>query len=236
MELGGNVWMLDRDQDGPWKIVEKKASKKAGIISEKYVKEQMEKPLLTASREDGNITSKTVSHNGKYEMITVTADSGAADHVAPKNVATHLRIQETSASKQGMKYVAANGHKIANEGQKNIRGLTDEGMPLGMTWQVAEVKRPLASIGRMCDAGNAAIFTKKGGYVVPEEVLSKTLEALDNARGKSLRMEREGGVYNFKLWIPRPPVNIKTSNRFTPLQEVTEEEDMGFKWPGADAM
>ena len=134
-----------------------------------------------------------------------------------------------------MKYVAANGHKIANEGQKTIKGLTDEGMPLGMTWQVAEVKRPLASIGRMCDAGNAAVFTKKGGYVVPEEMLSKTLEALDKAKGNSLRMKREGGVYNFKLWIPKPPVNIRSNNRFTPLQEVAEE-DVDFRWPGADAM
>ena len=106
---------------------------KAGITSEKRVKEQMERPLLTASREDGSTTSRKITHNGKYEMITVTADSGAADHVAPKNVATHLRVQETSASRQGMKYVAANRHKIANEGQKTIRGLTDEGMPLGMT-------------------------------------------------------------------------------------------------------
>ena len=134
-----------------------------------------------------------------------------------------------------MKYVAANGHKIANEGQKTIRGLTDEGMPLGMTWQVAEVKRPLASIGRMCDAGNAAIFTKKGGYVVPEEVLNKTLEVLDGAKGKTLRMEREGGVYNFKLWIPRPPVNNTSSNRFAPLQEVSDG-NTGFMWPGADVM
>ena len=237
MELGGNVWMLDRDRDGPWKLVERKASKKAGIIKEqsgRYAPEQ-EKPLLTASREDGNITSKKITHNGKYEMITVTAASGAADHVAPKNVATHLRVQETSASRQGMKYIAANGHKIANEGQKTIKGLTDEGMPLGRTWQVAEVKRPLASIGRMCDAGNAAVFTKEGGYVVPEEVLSKTLEALGRAKGQSLRMERQGGVYNFKLWIPKPPVSTKSSNRFTPLQEVTEE-DMDFRWPGADAL
>ena len=222
MELGGNVWMLDRDRDGPWKLVEKKASKR-------------ERPLLTASKEDGNITHDEVTNNGKYEMITVTADSGAADHVAPKNVATHLRVQETSASRQGMKYVAANGHKIANEGQKTVKGLTDEGMPLGMTWQVAEVKRPLASIGRMCDAGNAAVFTKKGGYVVPEEMLSKTLEALNKAKGNSPKMKREGGIYNFKLWIPRPPVNITSNNRFTPLQEVAEE-DMDFKWPGADAM
>ena len=121
MELGGNVWMLDRDRDGPWKLVERKASKGAGIISErprKHVTER-ERPLLTASREDGNIINKKVTHNGKYEMITVTADSGAADHVAPKNVATHLQVQETRASRQGMKYVAANGHEIANEGQKS---------------------------------------------------------------------------------------------------------------------
>ena len=181
------------------------------------------------------MTSRKVTYEGKYEMITVMADSGAADHVAPKSVAIHLRVQETTASRQGMKYVAANGQKIANEGQKTIRGLTDEGMPLGMTWQVAEVKRPLASIGRMCDAGNVAVFTKSGGYVVPQEVLSKTLAALDKTENKSLRMEREGGVYNFKLWIPRPPVGIRNSNRFTPLQEVAEE-DTGFTWPGADAM
>ena len=81
--------------------------------------------------------------------------------------------------------------------------------------------------------GNAAVFTKAGGYVVPEEMLSKTLEALNKAKG--LKMKREGGIYNFKLWIPRPPVNIKSNNRFTPLQEVAEE-DMDFRWPGADAM
>ena len=132
-------------------------------------------------------------------MITVTADSGAADHVAPKNVASHLKIQETEASRQGVKYVAANGQKIANVGQKAVQGVTDEGMPLGMTWQIAEVKKPLASIGRMCDAGNVAVFTKNGGYVVPQKALSETIAALDKIESKSLRMEREGGVYNFKM-------------------------------------
>ena len=91
----------------------------------------------------------------------------------------------------------------------------------------------MASIGRICDAGNAAVFTKTGGYVVPERMLSKTIEALHKAQ--SLKMKREGGIYNFKMWIPRPPVNIKNNNRFTPLQEVAEE-DMDFRWPGADAM
>ena len=108
-------------------------------------------------------------------------------------------------------------------------------MPLGMTWQIAEVKKPLASIGRMCDAGNVAVFTKSGGYVVPQKVLSKTFAALDKIENKSLRMEREGGVYNFKLWIPRPPESNMSSNRYAPLQEI-DEEDMDFTWPGADVM
>ena len=47
-----------------------------------------------------------------------------------------------------------------------------------MTWQIADVKKPLASIGRMCDAGNVAVFTKGGGYVVPQKMLDKTLAAL----------------------------------------------------------
>ena len=132
--------------------------------------------------------------------------------------------------------MAANGQKIANVGQKVIKGITDEGMPLGMTWQIAEVKKPLASIGRMCDAGNVAVFTKSGGYVVPQKILRKTLAALGKMEDKSLRMERQGGwVYNFKLWIPRPPESSMSSNRYAPLQEVAEE-DMGFTWPGADVM
>ena len=103
-------------------------------------------------------------------------------------------------------------------GQKKIQGVTDEVVPLGMTWQIAEVKKPLASIGRMCDAGNVAVFTKDGGYVVPQKVLSRTLAQMDKIENKSLRMQREGGVYNVKLWIPKPPENNTSNNRFAPLQ------------------
>ena len=160
---------------GPWSAgrsprkTENNEEKRRGYALER------ERPLLEVDREDENTAGKKGPRWGRYEMITVTADSGAADHVAPKNVASHLKIQETEASRQGVKYVAANGQKIANVGQKTIQGITDEGMPLGMTWQIAEVKKPLASVGRMCDAGNVAVFTKDGGYVLPQKMLSRTL-------------------------------------------------------------
>ena len=106
---------------------------------------------------------------------------------------------------------------------------------MGMTWQIAEVKKPLASIGRMCDAGNVAIFTKEGGYVVPQKIMNRTMAVLDKLENQSLRVEREGGVYNFKLWIPRPPENNANNSRFSPLQELDEDE-ADFSWPGTDAM
>ena len=91
----------------------------------------------------------------EYEMVRVTADSGASDHVAPVHVASHIRRQSTEASRGGVSYQAANGQQIYNLGQREVEGVTEAGMPIGMACQVAEVKRPLASIGRMCDAANS---------------------------------------------------------------------------------
>merc|ERR1711873_117261 len=99
------------------------------------------------------------THHENYEVIKVTADSGAVDHVAPKSTGKKFKTRDTEASKRGMHYIAANGTKIMNQGEKTISGVTEEDVPLNMTWQVAEVKKPLASIGRICDAGNVAMFT-----------------------------------------------------------------------------
>ena len=106
MELGGSVWMLDKENgnDGPWTLVSRKARKKTESAEERQRKYAMarEMPLPEFSREDESMNSGKKVHKGKYEMVTVTADSGAADHVAPKNIASHLEVQETEASRQGV--------------------------------------------------------------------------------------------------------------------------------------
>ena len=118
-------------------------------------------------------------------------------------MAKYVELKETEASRQGIKYVAANGHKITNVGQRKVQGITDEGIPLGITWQVADIKKPLASIGRMCDAGNVALFTCQGGFVVPEKALADTLRKLEN-RASALRMKRDNGVYSFNMRVAKP--------------------------------
>ena len=66
----------------------------------------------------------------------------------------------------GLHYIAANGSEIKNVGEKCVKGFTSEGTPIAMTWQIAGVKKPLAGVGRMCDAGNVALSTDKGGYII----------------------------------------------------------------------
>merc|ERR1711940_184406 len=142
------------------------------------------------------------NQGGDYEVITVTVDSGASDHVAPLTTAKHIRIEETEASRNGLCYQAAYGESISNIGQRNIKALTNEGETVAMTWQVADIKRPLASVGRICDAGNTAIFTRLGGYIVPEGTVQSLINQIEN-NGKMLKMHRENGMYHFDLWVNR---------------------------------
>ena len=125
-----------------------------------------------------------------YEIIKIVADSGASDHVAPPSTAAHIEIEETEMSRSGLYYTAANGQKIDNVGQRTIRALTEDGNKVAMTWQIAAIKRPLASIGKMCDAGNSAIFTKEGGYIVPESALRGLMQQIES-KGQALKMNRE---------------------------------------------
>ena len=57
-------------------------------------------------------------------------------------MAKAVKIKDTPASRSGMKYRAANGTSIANQGEKIIRGVTKEGQKIGMTFQIANVTKP----------------------------------------------------------------------------------------------
>ena len=67
-----------------------------------------------------------------WGKIKVQVDSGAIDTVAPKNVAKKFELKETPASRRGVGFVAANGSKIQNYGERKVTGYTDEGVPMSM--------------------------------------------------------------------------------------------------------
>ena len=53
-----------------------------------------------------------------WERFTVTVDSGAVDSVGPPSMAQAIKIKDTPASRAGLKYRAANGTSIDNQGEE----------------------------------------------------------------------------------------------------------------------
>ena len=68
-----------------------------------------------------------------------------------------------------------------------------------MTWQITDVERPLIAVSHLSAAGNRVIFTKTGGEIV------------NISSGKKINIQRKGGVYVLRMWVPGPTTPGKTS-------------------------
>ena len=120
-------------------------------------------------------------------------DSGSAVSVAPPNVAPWVQMTESEGSRTGVEYTAADGGKIPNLGQQVLEVTTEEGMPATVTYQVAEVTRPLSAVSAICDAGNVVTFTRTGGCITNE------------TSGQQTMFRRENNVYVMGMWMLKPP-------------------------------
>ena len=80
-----------------------------------------------------------------------------------------------------------------------------------ITWQIAGAKKPLASVGRMCDAGNVVVFTKQGGFICG-----------DHGR---LAFTRKNDTYVRTTWV-------RKTNRQRQTQAMDVDSGTGFARPG----
>ena len=130
--------------------------------------------------------------DGTWEKIDITVDSGAVDTVAPPSVASHVPIESTWASREGYCYRAANGQLLPNLGERKIRGVTQEGSAVGLTFQVAEVTKVLGSVSKFCEAGNRVVFDDsdpEGGCI------------MNKSTGVRTQMHKSDGVYKIPAWM-----------------------------------
>ena len=131
-------------------------------------------------------------------LIEAVVDSGAADPVARSGTFSG-KVSPSAMSKSGRKYRGPDGTRIPNEGQQEVQFTSDEGHRCGMTWQIADVERPLIAVSHLSAAGNNVIFTKTGGEIV------------NIASGKKIKIQRKGGVYVLRMWVPAPTPVSKPS-------------------------
>jgi len=131
-------------------------------------------------------------------VVTVTADSGAGNHIVNKLDigAYNKRVEPSPASRAGKGFVAANDHRIPNEGQVTLRlqGEEPDDEVVNSVFQVAEVNRPLMSIGRICDQGHRVCFDSEKAEVI----CKKTNKVVMVFKRKN------GGLYTADLVLRAP--------------------------------
>ena len=73
-------------------------------------------------------------------------------------MAKAFQITPTAASKAGVWYRSACGTKIYKEGEKTVRGYGTNCNFIDVTWQIAEVTKPLGSVLRMMETESRVVF------------------------------------------------------------------------------
>ena len=104
---------------------------------------------------------------------------------------------ETQTAKRNIVLKAANGQNMKHLGEKQVTFMDKcSGTMLGMTFQVTEVRKPLAAVWRLAEKGNVVQFgpTEDQCFV------------LNIATGKRIQLYKRGGSYIMKVefmkWLP----------------------------------
>ena len=136
-----------------------------------------------------------------YVEVKVTMDSGAAEPVSAPETFPGVEVTPSAGSIAGQMYLGPGKERIPNEGQIKPELLLEDDAPGSMTFQAAQVRKPLMAVSSVNDKGHLVLFDNAGSFLIPssapEVALIRTL--VQQAKGK-LRMHRENGVFHLKTW------------------------------------
>ena len=172
-----------------------------------------------------SVNSSEVLQEGKaWKEILITVDSGACDHVVPPGTIDPKDVRVTDAVKNGVTYYTASGHALPNLGEISLKGITGDGQDLTLNMQVAGVKKPLASVRKMCQAGNRVVFENgpdgTGGYVE------------NKTSGAKVPIDFGGGTYQVAVWTQidkKSSANAIKGNYWADIADVDEDEEVVFE-------
>ena len=119
----------------------------------------------------------------------MASDSVAAETVIPHRLVSQHPLKETDASRSGLCYSSATGQLIPKLGEQCFVLITREETFRGMTFQAAQVSKPLGSVKRICAAGHRVVFDEDGSYI-------------ENKTTGEIHMLREdNGNYMLDMWV-----------------------------------
>ena len=125
----------------------------------------------------------------EWEEVEMAVDSGASETVMGPEMLEGVETKESLASRRGVEYEVANGIRIPNLGEKQFKGITDEGLPRNLRVQVCDVNKPLLSVSKIVQGGNRVVFDGSGSYIE------------DKASGERMWLQEKGGMFMLKMWV-----------------------------------
>jgi len=126
----------------------------------------------------------------------ITVDSGAADNVMPRSTLRKwMKVRQSEASRAGVHYVAANGARIANEGEADFAFQGKEGKHPSWVFQVADVNQGPASVSAMVDAGNRVVFDRDDKTGTDLSFITR------KSTGESIKMRTDRNVWTIDAFV-----------------------------------
>ena len=96
--------------------------------------------------------------------LALVLGSGAADHIADDPEAHGYKLSDGAGSNAGRSFVAACGQLIPTKREMNFE-LQSGDAAIASNFQVANIPRPLWSVGKTCDAGYKLVFDSEHGTI-----------------------------------------------------------------------
>ena len=138
------------------------------------------------SKSAGNLDAIMEKERG-WVKIERTLDSGAANHALPKRMFPEITSRTHS---EGRYFYGADGSPIKNFGEKKIEFQTPGGNRQQIRWQVADVVRPLISMGKLEDAGCIMDLANKDTKAIINPITKEKIPVV-----------KKNGTYRMTLWV-----------------------------------
>ena len=123
-----------------------------------------------AQRDDfGDIVAREAMEiNGvddRTKVGRITIDSGAAENVLPRDYLPEVPLKPSPGSQRGACFIAANGSRMENLGQKKLDFVASGGVKSNILFQVTDARKPLASVSKIVAKGNRVVFAPDRSYI-----------------------------------------------------------------------
>ena len=94
---------------------------------------------------------------------------------------------------------------MANQGEKTIPLMTDEGTARISTFQGVAVRKPLLAVSAACDKSQLVLFDNDCSCILGRETFEgREIRRLIKQASDKLVLERKNGVYILPTWIVPP--------------------------------